>query len=167
MITIYLLRHGETIENAMGIFQGQMPGHLSDKGKEQARQMHEKVMNLSFDAVLCSDLQRCKDTASIVLEGMAYIPQYTDLLRERDMGNLVGKPIAGAVFDSSVEDAPRVNKRIRKFLAGLKEQYEGKTVLVISHGYYCRLLQAMMENKKNYKLVPKMDNCEIRRLEWE
>ena len=99
MITIYLLRHGETIENAMGIFQGQMPGHLSEKGKEQARQMHEKVMNLSFDAVLCSDLQRCKDTASIVLEGMAYTPQYTDLLRERDMGNLVGKPIAAPVLD--------------------------------------------------------------------
>lgn len=167
MITIYLLRHGETEENAMGIFQGQLPGHLSDKGKAQARQMHEEVQKLRFDTVLCSDLQRCKDTASIVLEGMGYTPVYTDLLRERDMGNLVGKPIAGAVFDSSVEDATHVNTRIRKFLAELKAQYEGKTVLVISHGYYCRLLQAMIENKKNYKSVPKMDNCEIRRLEWK
>lgn len=167
MITIYLLRHGETEENAMGIFQGQLPGHLSDKGKAQARQMHEEVQKLRFDAVLCSDLQRCKDTASIVLEGMGYTPVYTDLLRERDMGNLVGKPIVGAVFDSSVEDAPHVNIRIRKFLGELRAQYEGKTVLVISHGYYCRLLQAIIENKKNYKSVPKMDNCEIRRLEWK
>ena len=51
--TLYLLCHGETIENANGIFQGQTPGHLSEKGKKQAAAMRSKVARLHFDAVLC------------------------------------------------------------------------------------------------------------------
>ena len=28
MVKIYLTRHGETIENSLGLFQGHAPGHL-------------------------------------------------------------------------------------------------------------------------------------------
>ena len=34
MVKIYLTRHGETVENSLGQFQGHAPGHLSEKGKE-------------------------------------------------------------------------------------------------------------------------------------
>lgn len=163
MITIYLLRHGETEENARGIFQGQNPGTLSSKGKEQARLLRDKVAGLDIDFVFCSDLKRCRDTAAIVLEGTGLVPVYTKLLRERDMGNLVGKPIAGAHFDGSVENAAQVRKRISQFVERIKSEYSGKTLLIISHGYFCKLFQAWVEQKKD-KDVPELDNCEIRRI---
>lgn len=166
MITIYLMRHGETEENAKGIFQGQNPGTLSDKGKMQARMMHAKVAALNFDAVLCSDLQRCRDTAAIVLENTGFVPFYTPLLRERDMGNLVGKPIVGAQFDKSVENAGQVRQRINLFVNEIKKEYSGKTLLVISHGYFCRLFQAFIEKKRAEDVVG-LENCEIRKIELD
>lgn len=163
--TLYLLRHGETIENANGIFQGQTPGHLSEKGKKQAAAMRSEVARLHFDAVLCSDLQRCKDTAGIVLAGTDIIPQYTTLLRERYMGNLVGKPIAGALLDDSVENAEQVGLRARQLLRIIKEKYAGKSILIISHGYFLHIFQAIIQNRK-IEEINSMDNCEIRKISF-
>ena len=33
--TLYLVRHGETVDNAAHIMQGQTPGELNDKGIAQ------------------------------------------------------------------------------------------------------------------------------------
>ena len=90
MITIYLVRHGQTLENANGVFQGQTPGTLSALGKEQAETLCDTLVQMHFDTVYCSDLQRCKDTAAIALKLTSYQPIYTPLLRERDMGNRAG-----------------------------------------------------------------------------
>lgn len=38
-ISLILSRHGETEENKLHIMQGQMPGHLSELGKQQAEQL--------------------------------------------------------------------------------------------------------------------------------
>ena len=38
-----LIRHGETEENVQGIIQGQMPGHLTEKGKRQAQEVAEDL----------------------------------------------------------------------------------------------------------------------------
>lgn len=161
--TLYLLRHGETEENAAGIFQGQRPGHLSQQGKQQAQARHEEVTSMHFDAILCSDLQRCKDTAAIVLQGSGATPIYTPLLRERDMGNLTGMRIAGTPLNETVENAEQVATRARAFLRLVEDSYKGQTLLVISHGYFCRILQAVIE-QKSYREVPKMENCELRRI---
>lgn len=162
---LYLLRHGETIENANGIFQGQTPGHLSEKGRIQAAAMRSEVARLHFDAVLCSDLQRCKDTAGIVLSGTEITPLYTTLLRERYMGYLVGKPIAGAQFDDSVENAEQVGQRARQLLRIIQEKYAGKSLLIISHGYFLQIFQAIIENKKREE-VSSIGNCEIRKINF-
>ena len=37
MITLYLARHGQTVENLSRIFQGHLPGTLTEEGKKQAR----------------------------------------------------------------------------------------------------------------------------------
>ena len=48
MVKIYLTRHGETIENSRGLFQGHAPGHLSDKGKEQAAQLGVTLKDMTY-----------------------------------------------------------------------------------------------------------------------
>ena len=42
MVSLYLVRHGETIENVEQILQGLMPGHLSGLGKQQAEELATK-----------------------------------------------------------------------------------------------------------------------------
>ena len=66
MTTLYLTRHGETEENAKRILQGLLQTKLTKKGIEQAFMLKEKLKNIHFDAILCSDLIRAIDTATIV-----------------------------------------------------------------------------------------------------
>lgn len=35
MITLYLARHGQTVENLSRIFQGHLPGTLTEEGKNR------------------------------------------------------------------------------------------------------------------------------------
>lgn len=52
--TLYLARHGETEENVAQILQGHLPGHLTERGRNQAVQLRNTLMQsgASFDALL-------------------------------------------------------------------------------------------------------------------
>lgn len=168
MITIFLLRHGETEENAAGVYQGQTPGTLSARGRRQAEAARERVATLDVDAVMCSDLRRARQTAAIVLQGTRFGKltdgvTFTPLLRERDMGRLTGLSIANHPADESVETAGQCTARARLFLDTIRQRYEGKRLLVISHGYFLRFLQAVAERREGGD-SPLFDNCEIREI---
>lgn len=159
--TIYMTRHGETEENSRGVFQGQTPGHLSEKGKEEAKSLHPRLASMTFDVVLCSDLKRCLDTAEIALDGIECTFIKEPLLRERDLGNLAGTPIKGAVYNDTVETEESMQERARMFIEKVKKEYPGKKVLAFSHGFFCRILQAEIEGG-THRDVTLMGNCEIR-----
>ena len=61
--TILLVRHGETVDNARQIMQGQTQGELNERGREQARQVAERLAKEHVDAVIASDLRRAIQTA--------------------------------------------------------------------------------------------------------
>lgn len=65
MITLYLVRHGQTEENIARIFQGHLPGTLTAEGIAQAKALHETLLDVPLDAIVSSDLRRCVDTARI------------------------------------------------------------------------------------------------------
>ena len=96
MTELYLVRHGQTEENAAHILQGHMPGHLSHEGIAQAQALRDKLKNIRFDALLCSDLRRCMDTAMILNEPHGLPLESTPLLRERDWGPFTGMDILKA-----------------------------------------------------------------------
>ncbi len=164
--TIYIIRHGETEDNAKRIFQGQTPGMLSESGKEQAAALQRTLETLHFDSVLCSDLKRCVDTAEIALAYSKIPITTTPLLRERDMGNLTGLSMINATLNDSVESNEAVAERGREFLKLIKKEYDNKTILVFSHGFFLKMLQSIIENKPQHE-IPIMSNCEIRRFEIE
>lgn len=159
--TIYMVRHGETEENALGVFQGQTPGHLSQLGKEQAASLRPTLEAMTFDTVLCSDLKRCLDTANIALAGTNHTIIPEPLLRERDLGNLTGTPIKGATLNETVENEEAMKVRAHKFLDKVRDEYPGKRILAFSHGFFCRILQAELQGV-THRDVPLMSNCEIR-----
>ena len=91
MTTLYLVRHGETVDNANQIMQGQTQGELNENGVQQAREFSEQWKNKEIDIILASDLKRSIDTARIIAEPHQLEVLTTPLLRERDWGSFTGR----------------------------------------------------------------------------
>ncbi len=163
--TLYLVRHGQTEENAANILQGHLPGHLDAEGRAQAARLREQLRDIPFDALLCSDLLRCRDTAAILNEPHGLQPEYTPLLRERDWGPFTGMDIlkARTLIDDRAETMDALFRRARTFLTDTARRFDGSQVLVVSHGLFCRVLQAACLGLA-IRAVPRMDNAEVRRV---
>jgi probable phosphoglycerate mutase len=165
--TLYLVRHGETVDNANNIMQGQTQGQLNDTGMEQARQLCQQLVNVHIDAVVSSDLKRAVDTAVIIAASHSLQVVTTPLLRERDWGSFTGRYIPslkGEVWPDDIESLDDLMARSRRFLEHIKKEYPAKTVLAVGHGIVNKAIQAVYYGKQ-MKEVERMTNCEVRILE--
>ena len=90
--TLYLMRHGETLFNQLGLIQGWCDSPLTTNGKQQAQAARDyfHTHHITFDELYCSTAERCSDTLEIV-SGRA---DYTRLkgLKEFNFGRMEGKP---------------------------------------------------------------------------
>jgi 2,3-bisphosphoglycerate-dependent phosphoglycerate mutase len=89
---ITFLRHGESVGNARGYFQGQKDYPLNETGLAQvhalaARWKDEKV---KFNLVLSSPLSRARQTSEIIAAAMNTPVELDPLWMERDNGKLAG-----------------------------------------------------------------------------
>ena len=92
-MAIYLIRHGETASNAARVLQ--FPDTpLSDNGLEQARRLGERLRGHPFARILVSDYARAHQTAQAVGRTTDAALEVTPLLRERNFGDLRGRPYA-------------------------------------------------------------------------
>ena len=167
MVQLYLVRHGETIENAEGVLQGLMPGNLSEQGKEQVRVLGEELTGQHFDVMFVSDLHRTVQTAELLNEVLQLPIIKTPILRERDWGEVTGKKITDIDtydFPPSVETVEHIFERATTFINMLLHNYDGKRILAVSHGLFSRALQACNIGK-TIREVPRMKNAEVRLLE--
>ncbi len=73
---IYLIRHGQTIWNAEGRYQGQLNSPLTHKGEEQAKANGEKLLKYLRDidefAFYSSPLGRASITAKIIADVIGF-----------------------------------------------------------------------------------------------
>lgn len=171
MINLTLVRHGETIENTLQILQGHLPGHLTFNGEKQAIQLGKQLAHYHhFDILLCSDLKRCHDTASLINLHL-HIPLVTcPLLRERNWGELTGTAIATKkmlkTLPSSVESIEAMHQRACKFLEFLLQTHNGKNILAIGHGLFNRCIEATLLGCTIHN-TPRMANAEIRTFSFD
>jgi probable phosphoglycerate mutase len=66
-VRVYIVRHGETTENRMGIIQGQLDTELNDEGKRQAQVTALALKNEAFNLAFSSDSHRAMDVCSVPL----------------------------------------------------------------------------------------------------
>lgn len=95
-MTRYLvMRHAQTAWNEAGLFQGQRDIPLSATGLAQAARWAEALATAlpPCAAILCSDLQRARQTAAILNETFKLPIQYDARLREMDCGQWVGRSL--------------------------------------------------------------------------
>jgi alpha-ribazole phosphatase len=156
---LLIVRHGETKDNLAGVIQGQGPGELTELGRRQAQLLGQYLKDEPIDAVFCSDLARARETLIEILNFHSLSPQFTADLREKNFGDLEGRPwheyleVWQASCLSRIEFRPPrgenfidVRERIDRFLALIRKKYQGQTVLICSHGGTIRILLAALLN---------------------
>lgn len=158
-----LTRHGETLENRQDIMQGHLPGTLSPLGIAQAGELAELLKQEEIDHIVCSDLKRSYDTANIVAVQRNMTPRATPLLREIDWGVHTGGHLTQLDWKNlpeGCESLENLMSRAGAFIAWLKEQYNGKRVLVVGHGAINRAIIACLEGRKTEEMpsMPIMKN---------
>lgn len=169
MTTLYLVRHGETVDNKNQIMQGQTQGALTEEGIRQAEELAEKFINERVDAFVSSDLKRAVDTCRIIAAPHGKEVVTTPLLRERDWGGFTGKYIPDlkdAVWPDDIETLEVMKDRARRFLRFVKNEYEGRVVLAVGHGIINKAVQSVFYNKPMHEVM-KMGNAEVRVLKLD
>ncbi len=100
MTTVVLVRHGLTHMTGP-VLAGWTPGlHLDDRGQAQAEAVAERLRPVPFDAVVSSPLDRCLDTAGVILAGRDGLTLEVERrLGECRYGDWTGRPIKELVKD--------------------------------------------------------------------
>ncbi len=164
MTTLFLVRHGETYDNANQMMQGQTQGQLNATGVAQAEALAERLRDEHFDAIVASDLHRAVQTAEIIARPHALPVVTTPLLRERDWGDFTGRYIPdlkGLPFPENTEKMEQLLARAGKFLDFIRTNYPGQQVLAVGHGIINKAIQAVHYGKLTRE-IEKMENAEIR-----
>lgn len=151
-----LVRHGETIQNAQGIVQGQLPGKLSGRGKSQVRKTARELASTEFKHIYSSDLNRCKQTTEILIKHHENTPvTYDKRLREISFGEwegLIGKDLPwdqrkGGLLHAQAPGGETMDEHKDRAVDFINEKLnqhdKDDNVLVVSHGGTLRLLVAV------------------------
>ncbi|MDO8621317.1 MAG: 2,3-diphosphoglycerate-dependent phosphoglycerate mutase [Candidatus Levybacteria bacterium] len=167
MSQLILVRHGESEWNAKGIWTGLTDIGLSEKGKEQARLVGEKLKGFSINFAFTSVLIRAKQTLNEVKSVLGIdVPTFEDkALNERDYGIYTGKnkwEIKKEVGDEQFQNIRRgwdvpiengeslkdVYNRVVPYYEAeiLPKLKEGKNILIVAHGNSLRALVKYLEN---------------------
>ena len=164
MTTIFLVRHGETVDNARQVMQGQTQGELNEKGREQARQVAERLSAEPIDAVVASDLHRAIQTAEIIAVPHGLPVMTTELLRERDWGSFTGRfipDLRGETWPDDIESEDALLERARSFLIYITTTYPDKRVVAVGHGIVNKAILAVYAQCP-MREVQRMMNAEVR-----
>ena len=109
--TVLLVRHGRSLANAGNILAGRSPGvDLDDTGRDQARALALRLVDIALAAVVSSPMQRCLQTAEPLLADrvaaspLGTKPQKMDIvvderLTECDYGDWTGSKLAALSKD--------------------------------------------------------------------
>ena len=152
---LVLLRHGRTVWNATGRFQGRADPPLDRLGLDQATQAATELARSRPDEILSSDLQRAAQTAGLVAATCHASLTFDPALREVDLGAWEGlsPAAAAAAFPheyaawTAGEDVRRGGGEtereagIRALVAlapALARCHAGRTIVVVSHGLVLR-----------------------------
>lgn len=94
MAKLLLIRHGQSEWNAKGLWTGWTDIGLSEKGKEEAKEIALVIKDIPVDICFTSELKRAKETLAIILETLGYkdLEIIADkALNERNYGDYTGK----------------------------------------------------------------------------
>ena len=177
---IYIIRHGQTDWNVQRKIQGTSDIELNSTGIKQSEEARKIVKELELDFIICSPLKRARKTAEILNKDKNLEIIYDESFSERNFGNYEGFVIkkdsediynSQALFDlnldldiNNVEPISKVLERVTKRLDEIKDKYNEKNILIVTHGGVSRAINAYFNGIPEDGIIvsANLDNCEIR-----
>lgn len=155
---LYVARHGQTVWNAQNKVCGVTDVELTEKGIEQAEKLANKVQN-NIDVIITSPLKRAVDTSRIIADKNNITMHIEEHLIEQNYGIYEGVDRKDFRFLNSKrsfayrypngESMMQAAYRIYGVIDKIKKEYQGKNVLLISHGGVCRIIRTYFKDMTN------------------
>jgi isoleucyl-tRNA synthetase len=189
--TYYIMRHAEALSNEKGILDttGDPENHLTEKGKLQAKESAEALKKeKNIDLIVASPFLRAQETAHIVADILGVQCVTEEKLREYNMGVFDAK-LAHEYLNHYGTDYLKLDtkpeggeshrdmmNRSMKALYELEEMYDGKTILIITHGGPARMMflggellteELVLEDEKAHETKLYLENAEVRKLDLQ
>jgi len=171
---LILIRHGETMWNIEGRWQGHADSSLTDLGIHQAEALARRLSNMVFAALYTSDLGRALDTARIISRETGHEIIFDSRLRERNVGIFQGLTLVEMQdrfpesferyrnFDQEyvIPQGESMNQRYAiniEFINEIAENHRGQSVVVVTHGgvlnsMFRYVLKLPPESNRRYKI---------------
>ncbi len=148
----FVMRHGESENNLDGKINTSdeyRVSHLTEKGVNETRNNAEKLKNEKIDLIISSPVTRARETAIEVAKILGYDEKnilIDESLTEYKVSKYEGKtwqdyhndyPNTEENFYKTEEGSETWNelrKRSMDFLYGLENKYQGKNILIVTHG---------------------------------
>ncbi|MEO6200968.1 MAG: histidine phosphatase family protein [Cryobacterium sp.] len=142
MTRISIVRHGQTEWNLHRRIQGSTDILLNSVGRSQAAETGVRLRERHWDVIVTSPLQRADETARIIAGELGMpSPQIIAELTERHHGEIEGltfverqERFPDGVLVPGLESRQDVLDRVLPALGRVAGAYEGRSVLVVTHG---------------------------------
>ncbi len=187
MTTILLVRHGESLWNRIGVYQGQVDIPLSTLGKEQARAIAERLSEKQLDLIVSSPLRRSSETAQAIARyhrcpfeiepGLAEIHHgvwqgLTASEVKAQFGQLwrtwTEHPEAARMPGSDGESVGQVRDRVVSAVDFLASRYRTGRILIVSHDLPLKIVVAAALHADLTMLSHiAVENCALSVVRWE
>lgn len=175
---LFLVRHGQARNNVERILMGHpKKGEcmLTEKGKEQAKEVAQKLQKEKIDVIFASPLERTMETAEIISQKIGIEIIFDERLREVEVGNFEGRSWdeylklyphslnPGRTDENGIEGLEDIQDRLNSFINDVNEKYQGKNIAIVSHGGPLDVLKGMLSdmNKEEILNSPMSKNGEI------
>ena len=156
---LYVARHGQTVWNAENKVCGITDVELTEKGKQQAKDLACQVSCHDINFIISSPLKRAVETSKIVSEICNISYQIDERLIEQNYGVYEGVDRKNEDFLNNKrcfafkypngESMMQVACRIYGLMDEIKSKYGDKNVLIISHGGVCRIINTYFKDMTN------------------
>ncbi len=151
--TIYLLRHGETVNTLDGPlrYNGHFDVDITAKARAQMVQRGQELSCLNISTVYASDLKRCRIGGEIIADKIGCPLILSNNLREMKMGDWEGLTLAEVRerFPEQVEKkfadfinyripgsetVQEVEQRIYPEFDEISDRHRGESIVIVAHG---------------------------------
>jgi len=170
----FLLRHGESelqvkFKNRIQIWEKSTKEYpLTKKGKEQIKKLIKRLRKEKIDLIFSSDFLRTKQTAQIIAKALSIKIIFDKRLRDINYGDFCGrlKKEYFREFPDTLEKFKKsskkpkggenwfdVKKRMLNFIEDVERKYQGRNILIVSHGDPLWILEGILKGKKNEDIL--------------